>query len=137
MTNQRTAGVGSLLHSFDTSKDRHLTVEKKGSLMASSSSGKEASTADGEGENIGLAINTAYGSKNVTELNCIDIFDRLWYCGTPTNQLNAFYKVFRTYKFMLFPRNSTTCLSPRTSHVLDTKTFYAFRLEILNIVGHI
>ena len=25
-------------------------------------------------------------------LSCVDIFDRLWYCGTPTNQLNRFYR---------------------------------------------
>ena len=46
-----------------------------------------------EGEEIVHAITTAYGSKKVSELNCIDVFDRLWYCGTPMNQLDAFYKV--------------------------------------------
>ena len=60
---------------------------------SSSSSSTKADTTNDEGEKIALAITTAYGPKSVCEVNCIDIFDRLWYCGTPMNQLDAFYKV--------------------------------------------
>ena len=75
----------------------HNLVVERGRLMSqspsSSSSGAGGGTVGDEGEKIALAITTAYGTKNVSEVNCIDIFDRLWYCGTPMNQLDAFYKV--------------------------------------------
>ena len=62
----------------------------------------------------GLIVKTAYGSKSLKDVTCIDIFDRLWYCGTPMNQLDALYRTGETENCANYAADWVTCMKAST-----------------------
>jgi Protein of unknown function (DUF3128) len=51
--------------------------------------------------------------KSISDVTCIDIFDRLWYCGTPVNQLNRFYRTGDIEYCHTYAFDWTACMKAR------------------------
>jgi hypothetical protein len=47
-------------------------------------------------------------------ISCVNLFDRLWYCGTPVNQLNIFYRTGDIDNCSKYFSALTTCIYAKT-----------------------
>lgn len=49
-----------------------------------------------------------------TQIFCVDLFDRMMYCGTPVNQLNKYYQTGNIEQCSAFFFDLATCMYAKT-----------------------